>query len=251
VTTNIDLLGRIAASEAFATGSIDTGFIERHADTLLAPQPTPPLAALAAAALGVLTDEAEQSARAAATSDDPWSPWQARDGWWLNASPERVLRFAADGADHPVGLRRSGGAWRITAADQSLVARASRLPEGRLAIDLDGIREHAGVERSEQHVTVRLRGETWRFHLPDPVLAAEEESGSGGRLVAPIPGQVTEILAEPGQQVKRGDVLVILEAMKTVFRLAAPADGMVDSVPCRAGETVEEGQLLVSFAEGG
>ncbi|HST74475.1 MAG TPA: acetyl-CoA carboxylase biotin carboxyl carrier protein subunit, partial [Acetobacteraceae bacterium] len=77
----------------------------------------------------------------------------------------------------------------------------------------------------------------------------EEESGAGGRLVAPIPGQVTEILAEPGQQVKRGDVLVILEAMKTVFRLAAQADRTIDSVACRAGETVDEGQLLVSFVE--
>ena len=251
VTTNVDMLGRIAASEAFAAGGIDTGFIERHADTLLAPQPAPPLAALAAAALGVLTGEAEQSARTAAASEDPWSPWQARDGWWLNAAPERVLRFAADATDHPVGLRRAGGAWRVTVGDQAVIARASRLPDGRLAIDLDGIREHAGVERTDQSVTVRSRGETWRFHLPDPAAAAEEESGAGGRLVAPIPGQVTEILAEPGQQVKRGDVLVILEAMKTVFRLAAPADGTVDSVPCRAGETVEEGQLLVSFAEEG
>jgi 3-methylcrotonyl-CoA carboxylase alpha subunit len=185
----------------------------------------------------------------AAASGDPWSPWHVRDGWWLNAAPERVLRFAADAADYPVGLRRAGDAWRIATGDQAVIARVSRLPDGRLAIDLDDIREHAGVERTEQHLTVRLRGETWRFHLPDPVAAAEEEAGAGRRLVAPIPGQVTEILAEPGQQVKRGEVLVVLEAMKTVFRLAAPTDGTVDSVPCRAGETVEEGQLLVSFAE--
>ncbi len=185
----------------------------------------------------------------AAASGDPSSPWHARDGWWLNAAPERVLRFAADDSDHPVRLRRAGDAWRITTTDQSLIGRTSRLADGRLAIDLDGIREHASVERTDQSVTVRLRGETWRFHLPDPVAAAEEELDSGGRLVAPIPGHVTEILAEPGQVVKRGDVLVILEAMKTVFRLAAPADGTVDSVPCRAGEMVQEGQLLVSFAE--
>src|SRR6185437_14137534 len=130
VTTNVDMLGRIAASEAFAAGGIDTGFIERHADTLLAPQPAPPLAALAAAALGVLTDEAEESARIAAASGDPGSPWHARDGWWLNATPERVLRFAADAADHPVDVRRAGDAWRIAAGGQSVLARAQHLPDG-------------------------------------------------------------------------------------------------------------------------
>ena len=56
-------------------------------------------------------------------------------------------------------------------------------------------------------------------------------------------------MAEPGQAVKRGEVLVVLEAMKTVFRLPAPADGVVAEVSCRPGEMVEEGEILVSFEE--
>ena len=47
----------------------------------------------------------------------------------------------------------------------------------------------------------------------------------------------------------RGQVLVVLEAMKTVFRLAAPADTVVASVSCAAGEMVQEGQMLVGFGE--
>ena len=69
------------------------------------------------------------------------------------------------------------------------------------------------------------------------------------RLVAPIPGQVTQVAAEPGMAVTRGQVLVVLEAMKTVFRLAAPADGVVATVSCQVGDSVVEGQLLVGFAE--
>jgi len=75
------------------------------------------------------------------------------------------------------------------------------------------------------------------------------EAAGGNRLVAPIPGQVTAVQAKAGDAVTRGQVLVILEAMKTVFRLAAPADGVVAAVSCAAGETVQEGQVLVSFAE--
>ena len=50
--------------------------------------------------------------------------------------------------------------------------------------------------------------------------------------------------------VTRGQVLVVLEAMKTVFRLTAPSDGVVATVSCQAGDSVVEGQLLVGFAEG-
>jgi biotin carboxyl carrier protein len=60
---------------------------------------------------------------------------------------------------------------------------------------------------------------------------------------------VTQVATEPGANVTRGQVLVVLEAMKTVFRLAAPADGVVERVSCVVGETVQEGQVLVSFVE--
>ena len=80
--------------------------------------------------------------------------------------------------------------------------------------------------------------------------AAAEEDDAGGRLVAPIPGQVTQVAAEPGMAVKRGQLMVVLEAMKTVFRLAAPADGVVATVSCQPGDSVVEGQVLVGFVEG-
>jgi 3-methylcrotonyl-CoA carboxylase alpha subunit len=98
-------------------------------------------------------------------------------------------------------------------------------------------------------VTLRWRGETWRLRLPDPAVTAETKDESGGRLTAPIPGQVTAVHAVPGQSVTRGEVLVVLEAMKTVFRLTAPGDSTIAEVLCNLGAMVEEGQVLVRFAE--
>ena len=119
----------------------------------------------------------------------------------------------------------------------------------RLDVTLDGVRLRVSVVRQGEIVTVRLNGETWRLRLPDPIAAAADEDEAGGKLIAPIPGQVTAVAAEPGMAVARGTILVVLEAMKTVFRLGAPADGVVASVSCRAGDAVEEGQVLVSFAD--
>jgi 3-methylcrotonyl-CoA carboxylase alpha subunit len=249
VASNLDLLHRIATHQAFAAGGIDTDFIARHADTLLAGQGTPPDDVLAAAALGVLADEANAAAALAAASADPFSPWYGSDHWWLNSSPERLLEFHAGDAVFPVRMRREANVWRLTTGERSTSAAGLRDQEGRLRMTLDGMVQHALVTRDGETISVRWNGETFRFLLPDPVAQAETEDVTGGRLVAPLPGQVTEIRAEAGARVTSGQVLVVLEAMKTVFRLTAPVDGVVERLSCTVGETVQEGQVLVGFVE--
>ncbi len=249
VASNLDLLYRIAAHPAFAAGGVDTGFIARHADTLLAAQAEPPDDVLAAAALAVLTDEADTAARQAAAGADPYSPWHARDQWWLNLLPDRTLEFHANESSWPVTARRDGAAWLLTIGDRTLRGSASRGADGWLETTLGDTRGRVRVTHDGETLSVRHNGSTFRFTLPDPIAHAEEEDDSGGRLVAPLPGQVTQVLAQQGMAVTRGQVLVVLEAMKTVFRLTAPADLMVQIVSCQVGDMVQEGQMLVSFAE--
>ena len=249
VASNLDLLGRIAAHPEFTAGGVDTGFIARHGDTLLAPQREPPVAVLAGAALCVLTEEAEAAAKIATSSADHYSPWHASDHWWLNAGFERELPFIANGLPMPVKVRGDGIGWQLAMGDRRVSAMATLASDGRMTMQLDDAREQVSVIRVADTVTVRRNSETWRLQLPDPIAAASEEDDAGGRLVAPIPGQVTQVAAEPGMAVTRGQVMVVLEAMKTVFRLAAPADGIVAAVSCQVGDGVVEGQLLVSFAE--
>jgi 3-methylcrotonyl-CoA carboxylase alpha subunit len=235
VASNLDLLGRIVAHPAFAAGGIDTGFIAREGETLLAAQGTPPADVLAIAALAVLTAETQ-------TSNDPWD---ARDLWWLNTTASRVLDFTDGETSHPVSVSREGAAWR--AGD--IPGTAERLDGGRLRVSLDGIWRTVSATVDQHIVTLRDHGLTWRLTLPDPLASAEEEEDAGDRLVAPIPGLVTAVSASVGDRVTRGQVLVVLEAMKTVFRLSAPADTVVASVSCTAGEMVQEGQMLMGFGE--
>jgi 3-methylcrotonyl-CoA carboxylase alpha subunit len=247
VASNLELLGRIAAHPSFAAGGVDTEFIASHADMLLAPQREPPTTVLAAAALSVLIDEA--AASAAASSVDPHSPWHARDYWWLNADFDREMPFVAGDRRMPVKVRGGNAGWQLTVGDYRITAKGVRDKEGRMDVVMDDLRERVFVMRVGDSISVRYAGETWRLRLPDPMAAAAEEDDTGGRLVAPIPGQVTHVVAEPGMAVTRGQILVVLEAMKTVFRLAAPSDGVVAAVSCQVGDSVVEGQLLVGFAE--
>ncbi len=248
VATNLDLLGRIAAHPEFVAGGIDTGFIARHAETLLAGQGPPDAETLAAAALSVLLIEDEAAAAAAQSGHDPHSPWHARDQWWPNLEAERALEFFDEDTPHSVRLRRAGGAWLILSGATEITGAASRTIDGQIALTLDGARENIRATIVGELLTLRRRGKTFRFRLPAPP-DADEEAEAGGRLTAPIPGQVTQVVAEPGMAVTRGDLLLVLEAMKTVFRLTARADGIVASVHCSAGEMVQEGQTLVTFEE--
>jgi 3-methylcrotonyl-CoA carboxylase alpha subunit len=249
VASNIDLLGRIVAHPGFAAGGVDTDLIARHADTLLGPQSDHSLDVLAAAALCVLTDEAGDASSAAALGNDPYSPWHASDHWWINASYLRTLNFATGETNHTVQVECLATGWRLTIGVQSIAATADRTASGRLAITLDGRRIQVFASHIGESVIVRDKGETYRLHLPDPMAASADDDVAGGRLIAPIPGQITQVFATPETAVTRGQVLIVLEAMKTVFRLTAPADGVVAVVNCQPGDSVVEGQLLVAFAD--
>jgi len=64
---------------------------------------------------------------------------------------------------------------------------------------------------------------------------------------APMPGNIWKVIAKEGQEVKSGDVLIILEAMKMENEIVAPADGVVASIHVAEGAAVNGGDVLVSL----
>ena len=74
-------------------------------------------------------------------------------------------------------------------------------------------------------------------------------SGSAGstKVSAPMPGKILGVKVSVGQQVKKGDVVVILEAMKMENEIVAPQDGIVASVNVAAGQSVESGEVLATL----
>jgi 3-methylcrotonyl-CoA carboxylase alpha subunit len=158
-----------------------------------------------------------------------------------------MLDFHDGDSLYPVTVSRHGDAWRVG----NIVSKSERKDMGHFRISLDG--EWRTIVAAVDHhvVTLRDQGVTWRLTLPDPLAAGDDEEDAGDRLVAPIPGMVTQVMVAVGDRVARGQVLVVLEAMKTVFRLAAPAETVVASVSCVANDMVQEGQVLVGFEEAG
>lgn len=77
--------------------------------------------------------------------------------------------------------------------------------------------------------------------------AASASSGQAGSVASPIAGTIVEIKCKPGDQVNKGQVLLIIEAMKMKTSIAAPTAGKVKAVPIAVGDAVRESQILVEF----
>ena len=77
---------------------------------------------------------------------------------------------------------------------------------------------------------------------------AKGAAGAGTPVKAPLPGVVTKVFVANGQAVKKGDTVVVLEAMKMENNITAECDGTVSGVCCAAGDSVMEGTTLVTIA---
>ena len=243
VQTNIGLLGAIAASPDFRDAALDTGFLARHPAMLGGRDPAPPLLALAAAAQSVLERRAEAARASAAERGDPHSPWATGVVWRLNGDGYQDMRFRAGETEFAVrAVPHSANAFRLQVGGDAIeVARDGD------ALSLDGVRRRAAVAFSHPHAWVFAEGGTWRLTLVDPLAPPEQAGGGDERLLAPMPGRVVSVQAQTGQAVHKGDVLVVLEAMKVQMRLAAPRDGTIAGVHAQEGALVEEGLELISF----
>ena len=102
--------------------------------------------------------------------------------------------------------------------------------------------------------SVRINSNNYEVSISNELDLLIEEMGLGlatAQLVndikAPMPGLILDVLVEEGQEVKKGDYLLVLEAMKMENTLTAPRDGVVKSIGVKKGQTVDKNQLLLEM----
>ncbi len=249
---NVEFLQRVARHPAFAAGEIDTGFIARHADALLPSLPVPSDAALAACALVEAAAARAVAQDAARRAGEASSPWALADAFWPN-HPDCGIDFlyvqGAQGEQRlAVSVITAGDAYRIRIGDRELPARAD-IDGERITLTLGDAQRSARVLRSGAHRVVLLAGERFEFDAVDRYAPPESDDGHGGHLVAPMPGSVVSVLVKVSDTVKKGQPLIIMEAMKMEHTIVAPFDGAVEAIYFAAKEQVKEGAELVALAE--
>ena len=97
---------------------------------------------------------------------------------------------------------------------------------------------------------VNVNGSLYEIEIEEMAApaAAPAPAGAGAQVKAPMPGTILDVKVQAGQSVKKGDVLVILEAMKMENEICAPSDGKITGVNVRKGDSVETQALLCTIA---
>ncbi|WP_312766534.1 acetyl/propionyl/methylcrotonyl-CoA carboxylase subunit alpha [Pseudoxanthomonas mexicana] len=245
--SNIAFLERLVRHPAVTGGWIDTGYLDRHLDEFM---PAPSLASTQQVAL-VAAELLWQEARARAQAgdgDEPDSPWAIADGWRLGHAGARPLAFAHLGQTWTALAHGHGGRYRIELADE-----VHEVEDARLTGDLLGLRIHGQARRFR----ILRHGTRLTLHDGEQRTAVEtvpayrrtdmaEASGSG-KIVAPMPGRVVLVKAQPGDAVVAGQELLVMEAMKMELAVKASRDGVVADVRAAAGDFVEADTVLVAL----
>ncbi|MGU3419760.1 acetyl/propionyl/methylcrotonyl-CoA carboxylase subunit alpha [Methylobacterium sp. D54C] len=251
VTTNLDLLRAVAGHPAYRAADLDTGFIARHADDLLALLATgavdPTL--WAAAALTVLRDRRAAVAAQARASGDPWSPWADPDAWRMNGAGYQDLQFRHGDAP-PVTLRACplpDGSARLDLPGGTVLAALAEDAEGEQLM-LDGVWRRLRAVRRGAELTVIVGGRNATLVHVDPLAPPRTEASGSDRVTAPVPGRLTQLWVRPGDAVEKGAPLAVIEAMKMEITLRAPQAGTVAETRHAVDDMVEEGTEIVTFA---
>jgi 3-methylcrotonyl-CoA carboxylase alpha subunit len=241
--TNLALLQQLAGHAAFAAGHTDTHFIERHRAELL-----PVAAASAAAALAAAL---VLEHRPAETAAQPQSPWQQGSGWRMNAPSERLfhLREQGSGAEHLLRILRAEFGAQAVVDTRTHALGDVLLRAHELSFTLDGTAHRFHHARAGGRVA--LVGDDARYEFEHLSLEAEfsHAESSAGRLTALMPGRIVKVLVGRGTQVKQGQALLIMEAMKMEHTITSPRDGVIARVLYAPDETVAADALLVTFEE--
>jgi 3-methylcrotonyl-CoA carboxylase alpha subunit len=241
VPTNLPLLRRVAGHSAFATGETTTDFLEKH--RLAEPpveMPVPTEAILLAAASELI------SGREAA------EPFAARP--WRHLGSVR-LRYRTGASEHRVEAERLGNnTFRLRLDEDDFVVEVLAFRDGEIHATLDDTPTRAGFALDGLEVRLSLHGTAYELSKPRPpdvdALGRGATGVAAAGLTAPMPGTVVKVLVDVGEEVEKGQILLVLEAMKMEQPVVAPYAGRVASLPYGEGTLVPGGAVLAEIRAG-
>jgi propionyl-CoA carboxylase alpha chain len=238
ITTNIDLLRGILADEEFGAARIHTALLDERLDEWSKSSLDGTVLhrfVLAAA----LAEASTATAEAKVLGRIPTA--------YRNVPSQPRTRTYALGPDNHIGVMYESRNGRLI-SDTTLGATIIDVAPTHVVLETDGITETYAVAVGDAYVDVD--GPQGSISLtPVPVFVDPADVIAEGSLLAPMPAAVMSVAVTDGQRVSKGDVIVVLEAMKMQHTITAPTDGIVTDLAAVAGAQVESGAVLAVITD--
>jgi geranyl-CoA carboxylase alpha subunit len=232
--SNQRLLAGLLEHPQFISGEFSTGFIPTHfADHPCLHPHEPKIEELAIAAALFYYASAQVHSTALA-------------GWRNNASVPLHYRIGVEDRDWPVQLDAvPGEPNRIHVAGQALELSVIQC-DGRWAtLDINGIRQRHAYRLAAGQLSLFTRPGSLRLEDRTQAQISGLASVSSGTLKAPMDGAIVDVLVAEGSPVSKGQLLVVLEAMKMEHPLKSGIDGVLKRLQVRVGDQVKNRQILL------
>ena len=166
----------------------------------------------------------------------------------------RKFVATVNGRAETVEVTGRDGRYRVTVGARTIDVDARQPMSGIASLLVDGVSHVADVAPTDRGTLVDVDGATYLVEVEDHarhVIRARGGTGGGGAgqtIKAPLPGKITHVAVAVGDRVKRGDTVVVIEAMKMENELKAAASGTVTEIRVRPGQSVNPGDVLVLIA---
>ena len=218
VKTNAGFLARLLNDESFIAGDVDTSLIATRGNHLIArPDPSIDAASLAA----------HRFVEAATSGDHSASPWT------------RLTGFRVNGETH--------ASVRMRVADRTIQSSPHDNPSSIERNSYDPFHGKIRSAHKGDSVVVFEGGEAYEFTLDTGERSADEGAAGDGAILSPMPGKIVSVAAKAGAKLKKGDPILVLEAMKMEHTLTAPFDGTLAELNAKPGAQVSEGVVLAKL----
>jgi len=242
VQSNREFLARIVGSDAFGADDVATDFLAKNESLVTA---APPRHHLVLAAAAFTIDDARRLTERGAL--DP-----SLLGWQSNLAMPTAMTLAHRGHDASLTLTPIGpGAYRIAHGEGSpgvSEVRELACDGASLRYTLDGVRHVARYARRGDALWLDAEGATDSYVDRTYHPAEKAVAGADGLVRANMDGKIVRVAVEAGAKVDKGQLLVVLEAMKLELEFPAPIAGTVQEVNARTGDQVTTGQVLVRIS---
>ena len=145
-----------------------------------------------------------------------------------------------------VKIRRSGDNFTLIIGDDEFSGSYSRMLDGGINVQFDKSNSICYTEKNLDEIYVFANGKNYFFKYQKVRFdSVEHEEVSDDRVLSPITGKLLDNKVAHGSQVSKGDVVLVLEAMKMEHRLTAPRDGKIASITkVEIGDQVKEGDFM-------